>query len=131
GGQYKIVLPDGSIVWLNSASSIRFLTSFKQKIRRIQLTGEAYFEVTKNSHSPFHVEVDGVVIKVLGTHFNVSSYNSGMVKTSLIEGSIIVKAPKQSIKLKPGQEAVVLQQQSIRISNTDVDNAIAWKNGLF
>lgn len=132
GGEYKILLPDGTRVWLNSASSIRFSSSFNEKIRRVRLTGEAYFEVAKNKHSPFHVEVNGVVIKVLGTHFNVSSYTNGIVKTSLVEGSVIVEAQdRKAIRLKPGQQAVTIQQRDIKVFETDVDEAIAWKNGFF
>lgn len=132
GGEYKILLPDGTRVWLNSASSIRFSSSFKEKIRRVQLTGEAYFEVAKNKRSPFHVEANGVVIKVLGTHFNVSSYVKGIVKTSLVEGAVIVEAQdRKAIRLKPGQQAVAVQQRDIKVFDTDVDEAIAWKNGFF
>ena len=132
GGEYKVLLPDGTRVWLNSASSIRFSSTFKEKIRRVQLTGEAYFEVAKNKHSPFHVEANGVVIKVLGTHFNVSCYHNGTVKTSLVEGSVIVEGQDQkAIRLKPGQQAVAIQQKDIKVFETDVDKAIAWKNGFF
>ena len=132
GGEYKVLLPDGTRVWLNSASSIRFSSTFKEKIRRVQLTGEAYFEVAKNKHSPFHVEANGVVIKVLGTHFNISCYHNGTVKTSLVEGSVIVEGQDQkAIRLKPGQQAVAIQQKDIKVFETDVDKAIAWKNGFF
>jgi transmembrane sensor len=157
GGQYHIILPDGSKVWLNAASSLRFPTVFAGKERSVQLTGEAYFEITHNKGMPFHVQVNDMKVEVLGTHFNVMGYeNEKTVNTTLLEGSVVVKSevggqksentgptsdfrPPTSVLLKPGQQAVLTHnrpagRQGSRLTinnNADLDEVIAWKNGLF
>jgi len=131
GGQYKIRLADGTDVWLNAASSITYPTAFIGKQRTVTITGEAYFEVAKDKSKPFHVKVNDMEVVVLGTHFNINSYSDeGSIRTTLLEGSVKVKE-KQSVVLKPGQQAEVEKQQMRVINNADIDQVMAWKNGLF
>lgn len=130
GGQYQLTLADGSKVWLNAESSIRFPTHFMGKERRVQITGEVYFEVAKNAAMPFMVEVGEMEISVLGTHFNVNAYD--IVKTTLIEGSVLVAREDARMVLKPGQQAQVATGEKIDIlENADLGETLAWKNGLF
>ena len=133
GGQYKVVLADGSEVWLNASSSIRFPTAFKGKYRDVELTGEAYFEVAKNKEKPFHVNVNGMQVEVLGTHFNVNAYDDeGAIKTSLLEGSVKIKKGTVSSLLRPGQQGVLKKNSNnVEVKSADMDEVIAWKNGLF
>ncbi|MEO6686920.1 MAG: FecR domain-containing protein [Dyadobacter sp.] len=135
GGQYQIVLTDGSHVWLNAASSIRFPTAFAGQERRVTITGEAYFEVAKNSKKPFIVTSGEEEIKVLGTHFNVMAYeDEDAVKTTLLEGSVLVSQAGRSVVLSPGQQASVSQGSSRKVSvlnGVDVEKEMAWKNGYF
>jgi transmembrane sensor len=136
GGQYQVILSDGSMVWLNAASSLRFQTHFTGSERKVTLTGEAYFEVAKNAASPFKVEVAGKgEVEVLGTHFNVNAYSDeAVVKTTLLEGKVKVKGPagNHSEVLLPGQEAMLDKKGQVLINrNVDTEQAIAWKNGVF
>jgi len=133
GGQFQLVLPDGSKVWLNASSSIHFPTAFTGNQRNVELTGEAYFEIAKNKAKPFHVNVNGMQVEVLGTHFNVNAYaDEGTIKTSLLEGSVKIKKGNISGLLKPGQEGQLNETtHNIEIKKADVNEAIAWKNGLF
>jgi transmembrane sensor len=146
GGQYQLVLPDGTKAWLNAASSISFPAVFNGENRQIKITGEVYLEVAKDKAHPFLVDVAGQgTIEVLGTIFNVNSYgDDGKIKTSLIEGSIRMTARafnNKSIVIKPGQRAAIAVAASGPLSgnssNIIVDNdpdlsqTIAWKNGLF
>lgn len=133
GGQYQIVLSDGSKVWLNAASSIRFPTAFSASLREVELTGEAYFEVAKNKEKPFQVKVRDLKIAVLGTHFNVKAYeDESEIKTSLLEGSVKIIQGKEAGLLKPGQQAVInFKDDKVKIANADMVEVIAWKNGLF
>lgn len=130
GGQYQLTLADGSKVWLNAESSIRFPTHFIGKERRVQITGEVYFEVAKNAAMPFMVEVGETEINVLGTHFNVNAYD--IVKTTLIEGSVLVAREDARMVLKPGQQAQVTTSGKLDLlENADLNETLAWKNGLF
>jgi len=87
GGQYQLILPDGTKSWLNSASSLKFPTVFTGNQRKVELSGEAYFEVTKNTAKPFLVKVDNLQVKVLGTHFNIMAYSDETaIRTTLLEG---------------------------------------------
>ncbi|RAJ24568.1 FecR family protein [Pedobacter cryoconitis] len=135
GGQYQINLPDGTKVWLNAASSLRYPAVFTGSERRVSLTGEAYFEVAKiHPAKPFSVSSLTQTVEVLGTHFNINSYTDEQaVKTTLLEGSVKVTAQmgtSGSVFLKPGQQAVLLGNQlNVNLSNTE--EAIAWKNGMF
>jgi hypothetical protein len=131
--QYKLVLADGSAIWLNAASSIRFPATFKGNERRVTLTGEAYFEIAHNKKQPFIVEVNGMEVKVLGTHFNINSYNDeASTRTTLLEGSIQINRNTTSTLLQPGQQARMSKAGKIEIINdADVEEAIAWKEGKF
>ena len=141
GGQYHVVLPDGSKVWLNASSSLRFPTAFTGKERRVQLTGEAYFEVAKNKSMPFIANVNNTEVEVLGTHFNINAYNDeSTVKTTLLEGSVKVRSEVGSGKLeaqttailKPGEQAVIVKNSSLIIDHSpDIEQTMAWKNGMF
>jgi transmembrane sensor len=135
-GQYQLRLPDGTKVWLNSESSIHYPTGFRGKERRVQITGEAYFEVTHDKEMPFIVEKGDIQVEVLGTHFNVNAYNDeSAIKTTLLEGKVKVVKKTASVQqmaiLTPGQQAVIPNSNRIQVRKADVDNVVAWKNGLF
>lgn len=133
GGQWQLILPDGSKVWLNSASSLDFPTSFQnQQNRIVQLRGEAYFEIAKDKNHPFVVKTDLQDVEVLGTHFNINSYgDEPSTKTTLAEGRIKVSSKNGMMKiLAPGQEASISQNKLI-VTNADLEETLAWKNGYF
>jgi transmembrane sensor len=133
GGQYNIVLADGTKVYLNAVSSIKYPTQFNGDQRIVELDGEAYFEVAKNKNKPFIVKSGDQDIEVLGTHFNVHAYdNESVVKTTLLEGSVAVSYKNQKAILKPGQQSNVSDKfNKITIKQVDTEAAIAWKNGRF
>lgn len=143
GGQYQVVLPDGSRVWLNAASSLRYPTAFKGKERRVELTGEAYFEIEKklgaDKHRlPFIVTirsasgVESGEVEVLGTHFNVMAYdNEKTVNTTLLEGSVRMKKGTVSDVLQPGEQARLSRNGELKKVKVDLEEEIAWKNGIF
>ena len=133
GGQYQLELADGSLVWLNATSSIHFPTTFVGKERRIEITGEAYFEIVKNQNMPFVVAVNGAEVQVLGTHFNINAYSDeDNVKTTLLEGSVKFVSGDHSNILKPGQQSQLAKNGTIKVANdVNVDEVVAWKNGLF
>jgi transmembrane sensor len=133
GNQYQLILSDGSKVWLNAVSSLRFPTSFKGKERRVEVTGEAYFEIAKDAVRPFIVQAGGGEIDVLGTHFNINAYpDESSVKTTLLEGAVAVKRDAALQKLSPGQQAEFTPKGEITLSkNVDVTQETAWKDGFF
>lgn len=133
GGQYQLELPDGSLVWLNASSSIHFPTSFTENKRRVEITGEAYFEVAKDAGKPFIVAVNNSEVQVLGTHFNVNAYNDEEeVRTTLLEGSVKFIDGNNTSLLQPGQQSQLTKNGIVKVvSNVDVDEVMAWKNGLF
>lgn len=133
GGQYQLTLPDGTRVWLNASSSLRFPTAFDDKERNVELTGEAYFEVAKNENMPFKVVVNTMNIEVLGTHFNVTAYNDeNNITTTLLEGSVKVNNSTTGVVLKPGQQALLNNRtEDLRVSPGNTEGAVAWKNGYF
>ncbi|RYY30507.1 MAG: FecR family protein [Sphingobacteriaceae bacterium] len=133
GGQYQVILPDGSKVWLNAASSLSFPTQFTGKLRQVSVSGEAYFEVAKNAAVPFQVKTERAQIEVLGTHFNVMAYADEQdMKTTLLEGVIKINSKNSTNLLKPGQQALVTTTGQQTIDNeVDLDDAVAWKNGMF
>jgi ferric-dicitrate binding protein FerR (iron transport regulator) len=134
GGQYQLTLSDGSKVWLNAASSLKFPAGFSGKERKVELTGEGYFEVAHNAAKPFIVTKNNVEIKVLGTHFNVNAYDDeNSMKVTLLEGSVKVSKGDESIVISPGQQAGInnLEKKLIVKKDVDLDEVIAWKNGLF
>jgi len=134
GGQYEVTLPDGTKVWLNAASTLKYPSSFTKNERRVELQGEAYFEVSKDKSRPFRVAANQQTVEVLGTHFNISAYSDeSQVKTTLLEGAVNVSNGMSSLKLKPGQQALLnLADAKLRMNpNVDVDKELAWKNDLF
>lgn len=147
GGQYQLTLPDGTNVWLNAASSISYPTAFVGRERVVSITGEVYFEVAKDKTKPFRVKVKEMEVEVLGTHFNINSYDEEeLIKTTLLEGSVRVitgidsthaAIPAKSFLLAPGQQAQVLEDKgnikgfSRIVSDADVEQVMAWKNGSF
>jgi transmembrane sensor len=132
GGQYEVVLPDGTKVWLNASSSLRYPTRFMGNERKVELWGEAYFEVAHNKAMPFKVKTVKQEIEVLGTHFNVNAYtDEPATKTTLLEGSVkITAANTQSVVIKPNQQAL-LNSDGFNVHEVDADEFIAWKNGYF
>jgi len=123
GGQYQVILADGTAVWLNAASSITYPTAFKGSVREVSITGEAYFEVAKNAEKPFIVKNGHEQITVLGTTFNVNGYaDEPASKTSLLEGSVKINDKI----LRPGQSYI-----NGNVANTDVKQDVAWRNGVF
>lgn len=136
GGQYHLILSDGTNVWLDAASSIKYPTVFTGNERRVEITGEAYFEVAHNAAKPFRVMAQGQTVEVLGTHFNINAYiNEPVIKTTLLQGSVKVTDDTKTIILVPGEQARVkpgVGNNEIEVlNNVDIDEAIAWKNGLF
>lgn len=132
GGQFNIRLPDGTEVWLNAASSLRYPTRFTGKERTVEVNGEAYFEVAKNAAMPFRVKAgNGTSIEVLGTSFNVNVYEEEPgARTTLLEGAVRINAGTKSVVLKPGEQAVANTEIKVT-GNADLNKTIAWKNGLF
>jgi ferric-dicitrate binding protein FerR (iron transport regulator) len=131
GGQYQLVLSDGTKVWLNSASSLKYPVTFTAAKREVELSGEAYFEVAHNQHKPFMVVSNGQTVEVLGTHFNINAYQDEQVtKTTLLEGSVKVLTKGVSSKIKPGEQ-VQQTNGKLTVSEGDLEEAVAWKNGFF
>lgn len=146
GRQFNLTLPDGTGVWLNAASAIKYPTSFNGKERKVEIHGEVYFEVARNEKMPFKVKVNkDLEVEVLGTHFNINAYNEdACIKTTLLEGSVrLLVDPsnsslasshlsKPTIVLKPGQQAQITSVDPPKIiTDVDMTNVMAWKNGLF
>ena len=129
---YPLVLADGSKVWLNAASSITFPTAFNGNDREVTIKGEAYFEVAHNAAKPFRVTSDRQTVEVLGTHFDINSYNDeSVIKTTLLEGKVkVTAAGNRSVVLSPGEQSI-LSAQNIRIEKADIDITMAWKDGMF
>jgi len=132
GGEYKIRLPDGTQVWLNAGSKIRYPISFAgSRERTVELSGEAYFEVAHDRTKPFRVRTQSQVIEVLGTHFNVNAYpQNGKTISTLAEGSVRVESHGTEQLLKPGQEAVLNKGGSLSVRKAELEIALAWRNGL-
>jgi hypothetical protein len=132
GQQYQVELSDGSKIWLNAASSFTFSATFASlKQRKVELNGEAYFEVAKDKAHPFIVKTDKQEVEVLGTHFNVNSYSDeNTTKTTLLEGSVKVSDKKEQKILHPGQESVVTKN-ALNVRDVNTEEAVAWKNGDF
>ncbi|MEP7141410.1 MAG: FecR domain-containing protein [Ferruginibacter sp.] len=130
----KLVLGDGSEVWVNVASSITYPTAFAGRERKVEITGEAYFEITKNKEMPFVVKRmnDDAQVQVLGTHFNVNAYDDeASMKVTLLEGAIDVSKSGIHNVLKPGQQAMIENQMIKLINDVDLEEVMAWKNGRF
>ncbi|MEJ2901757.1 FecR domain-containing protein [Pedobacter panaciterrae] len=132
GQQYQVALPDGSKIWLNAASTLTFPATFTSlKQRKVELVGEAYFEVAKDKIHPFIVKTDKQEVEVLGTHFNVNSYSDeDATRTTLLEGSVKVSNHNEHKILQPGQESL-LAKNNLSVRKADTEGAVAWKNGDF
>jgi ferric-dicitrate binding protein FerR (iron transport regulator) len=142
GGQYQITLVDGTKIWLNAASVLKYPSQFAGKERKVELVGEAYFEVAKSKTKSFVVVSKQQEVQVLGTHFNINAYeDEASIKTTLVEGSVKITASPSSQKpeaaaelddviLKPGQQSI-LKDSRINIKEVDTEEAVAWKNGYF
>ncbi|WP_161662268.1 FecR family protein [Pedobacter sp. V48] len=132
GQQYQVVLPDGSKIWLNAASTFTFPATFTSlHQRKVELMGEAYFEVAKDKAHPFIVKTDKQEVEVLGTHFNVNSYSDeDATRTTLLEGSVKVSNHNEQKILRPGQESL-LAKNNLSVRKADTEEAVAWKNGDF
>lgn len=130
---FHLVLPDGTEVWLNSVSSIRYPTSFTGNRRDVSITGEVYFEVAHNSEMPFYVIVNNkATVEVKGTHFNINAYdNESSINTTLLEGRVNVVAMGYSAILKPGEQAKATATKMTIDHSADIDKVMAWKNGVF
>lgn len=130
GETYTLRLPDGSLVWLNAASSLTYSTALNDHgIRKVTLDGEGYFEITKDKMHPFVVESKGQQVEVLGTHFNINAYAEELSpKTTLLEGAIKIKYKSIDKILKPGEQAT-LTSTDIVVGSADIEEAMAWKNG--
>lgn len=138
GRQFRVILPDGSKIWLNAESTIKYPAVFTGKERKVEITGEAYFEVAKNPAMPFKVKMNtSTEVEVLGTHFNINSYaGEPGIQTTLLEGSVKVTAGADQAILKAGEQAQVKQAAGARqrlhvVKNADVQKVMAWKNGYF
>ncbi|PSL26408.1 FecR family protein [Chitinophaga ginsengisoli] len=136
GGQFRVVLPDGTAVWLNAATSLRYPTAFNGNERVVMLRGEAYFEVAKNTAKPFRVQIDEhTAVEVLGTHFNIHAYSDeNQISTTLLEGKVVMtksNATLRRVVLDPGQQAVADKEQLILSKQVNMDQVMAWKNGMF
>jgi transmembrane sensor len=132
GVMYSVVLSDGTRVWLNASSSLRYPTTFTGRVRQVSLSGEAYFEVAQNPSQPFQVTVNGMEVNVLGTHFNIMAYDDeSTVTTTLLEGAVKVDYMLKSATLVPGQQSLLMRDgRDMRVRNVDVEEAVAWKNGI-
>jgi len=132
GGQYQLTLADGTVVWLNAASSLTFPTAFSGKERGVTLSGEAYFEIAANASQPFIVKVGNMQVKVLGTHFNVMAYGDEQtMNTTLLEGAVKVSGATREVLLQPGQQVRMDQAGALKVAAANLDEVIAWKNGIF
>ncbi|MBO9571756.1 MAG: FecR family protein [Chitinophagaceae bacterium] len=133
GGQYKLILPDGSQVWLNSASALKYPVVFTGKTREVELNGEAYFEIKENKAKQFIVKTKEINVAVLGTAFNVNAYeDEPLLSTTLINGAVKVSTKSADVILKPEQQASFgYSDQKIKINVPDLEQVLAWKNGSF
>jgi len=133
GGQYRVVLPDGTGVWLNATSYLKFPVVFAQNRRVVEVSGEAYFEVARNPSRPFIAKVKDVEVEVLGTHFDVMAYGEeGKIATTLLEGSVRVSRGREKYAIAPGQQVVWKEDGAFNLNNdVDLEEVVAWKNGKF
>ncbi|RKR80362.1 FecR family protein [Mucilaginibacter gracilis] len=133
GGEYRLTLADGTQVWLNAASSIKYPTAFKESERKVEITGEVYFEVAHDAAKPFLVITGKQTVEVLGTHFNINAYpDESTVKTTLLTGSIRISSVGKVALLKPGEQSQVNERGGItKLDHANIEEAVSWKNGYF
>jgi transmembrane sensor len=131
-GQFEVALPDGSQVWLNNASTLKYPTSFSGKERQVELTGEAYFRVIHNKKMPFRVLVGMLTVQDVGTSFNIKAYqNEASIQTTVVEGEAKVTGNSQSILVHPGKQALVDEKDNLIVKDANVKSIVAWKKGFF
>lgn len=126
---FKLILSDGTTVWLNAESELRFPNQFSSKERRVYVNGEAYFQVSKDPTRPFYVETSDILVRVLGTHFNISAYKEHSI-TTLEEGSVEVSKEARSVVIAPG-ESVEWRSGDLRVKKADLARDLSWKNNVF
>ena len=134
GGYYQLVLPDGSKVWLDAASSVRYPTAFTGTTRSVELSGEAYFEIAPNASQPFLITSNGVTVQVLGTEFNLMAYaDEDAVRTTLVSGSVRADPRKgDQLQIRPGQQASWPRSgDALKLVAPDMQEVLAWKQGEF
>jgi transmembrane sensor len=133
GGFYRLILPDGSKVWLDAASSLRYPTAFEGKERSVELTGEAYFEIAPKTDQPFLITAQGMTVQVLGTEFNLMAYSDeDAIRTTLVSGSLRVVRGNDRQQIRPGQQASWSHGGNAwQLSNPDLREVLAWKQGEF
>lgn len=131
GMSYQVKLADGCEVWLNSATRLEFPLSFTEHKREITIYGEAYLKIAKDAAKPFVVHLPHSTVQVLGTEFNVNTYDSGVVKVALVEGSVNVQAPTGNSKLSPGKQAIYQAGQPITQVDFEARQVLSWRKGLF
>ncbi|KQM72897.1 hypothetical protein ASE74_21600 [Pedobacter sp. Leaf216] len=134
GGQYEVTLPDGTKVWLNAATKLTYPYAFAKNERVVSLSGEAYFEVSKDHTRPFRVKTDAQTVEVLGTHFNINAYgDESTIKTTLLEGAVKVSAATGIVNLHPGEQSQFFPNSAKLTLNAqvDTDKEMAWKNNIF
>ena len=128
---YRIILSDGTEVWLNATSTLKFPFSFEGNTREVYLEGEGFFKVAKNVDKPFMVRTPKTVVEVLGTEFNVNTYKPGITSTSLVTGAVSARSGSSTIVLKPGQEAIYTERLGFTVQQFDHEAALSWMNGIF
>lgn len=133
GTQYQMTLTDGTSIWLNAASTLKYSINFQEgHERKVQLDGEAYFEVAKDKKRPFLVTTNTQEVTVLGTHFNINAYSDEpVVKTTLIEGSVQVKGMNSLKILIPDEQSTLYKSGKLEVTAVDTESAVAWKNKEF
>lgn len=131
GMDYRVALPDGSVVWLNAASKLTFPFAFTGPERKVTIHGEAFFEVAPDPGHPFIVETPNGRVEVLGTSFNVNSYDSSKVKVSLLTGAVQVRQGEQAMLLKPGRQAVITPTGSMQETSFAEEQTLSWRKGWF
>lgn len=131
GKDYKVALPDASEVWLNAGSNMEFPLAFNGNARRVRINGEAYVKVAANAAQPFTVQLPHSQVQVLGTEFNINTYDSGHVKVALLSGAVKVNTPGQSTLLKPGMEADYQHQSGVKTGTFDRNEVLSWQQGVY
>ncbi|WP_143305913.1 FecR family protein [Chitinophaga vietnamensis] len=132
GTHYQLTLADGSKVWLNSGSILEFPASFHGNKRQVRLLGEAYFDIAPDPGKPFQVQVNNMQVDVLGTRFNIMAYQDEQaIRTTLVDGAVRVSHQRNSLVLKPGEQAVLDQYSRLSVNNVNTDEETAWRNGIF
>lgn len=131
GKDFKLVLSDGTEVWLNAESTLRYPAHFTGSQRVVELSGEAYFKVAKDAEHPFIVKTDGIETQVLGTSFNLRNYEHATPHVTLVEGKVLVTGYQTSVSLSPGEDARIQKNGTIQVRSVDTRSYTAWTNGYF